>query len=116
MVFECHSTKDRGLKIGHNIFHRHVFRAMISGFQNGVQVNIIMDACHSSPFVGVIKDSTEEHRYAATASDEEAWSFTRSSCNRIRNPRFSQAFVQITRQAESPWSSPKEGNVEAEGS
>lgn len=73
MVLECHSTKDRGLKIGHKIFHRHVFRAMISGFQDGVQVNIIMDACHSSPFVGVFKDSTEEHRYAATASDEETW-------------------------------------------
>lgn len=29
IVFECHGTKDRGLKIGNNTLHRYVFRDMI---------------------------------------------------------------------------------------
>lgn len=94
IVFECHGIENRGLKVGGSILHRHVFRDMISGFQDGVQINAIMDACYSGPFVDVIKDSTEKHRYATAASDQEAWSFTRSASNRIRNSRFSQAFVQ----------------------
>lgn len=94
IVFECHGSRDRGLKIGTNTLHRYVFRDLISGFQDGVQINAIMDACHSGPFVNVIRDSTEEHRYAAAASDQVAWSFTRSASNRIRNSCFSQAFVQ----------------------
>lgn len=48
----------------------------------------------SGPFVGVIKDSTEEYRYAVAASEKDVWMFTGSVGNRTRNSRFARAFVQ----------------------
>lgn len=96
LFFESHGTSKGELQLGDRRLHCYVLRDWISGFKHGVQINAISGACYSGKFLDVIKSSNQKDRYfaAAASSDQKALSATRSVSNRIRNSRFSQAFVQ----------------------
>ena len=82
----------------------YVFRDLLAGFKDGVSVNAISGACYSGLFVDAIRETAQRDRYISAASprNQTALSITRSVSNRIRNSRFSQAFVQSLAQMALP--------------
>lgn len=96
IILEGHGTYKGEYCIGSRRIHPYAFRDLLSGFKDGVQVNAVSGACHSGQFIDAIKTSNQKNRYlsVACAGDEVALATTRSLSNRVRNSRFSHAFVQ----------------------
>lgn len=97
IILEGHGCKGGGeLIIGKNWIHPSVLSNLLRNFKVGVQVNAVSGACYSGRFVDIIKTSGQTQRYVAAASpgESKAYATTRSISNRVRNSRFSQAFVQ----------------------
>lgn len=93
IILESHGSK-KFVKIGSKGLFNEVFRELAALFKPGVEVNIISGACYSGLFGDIMKTSGQTHRYVAAAGNKLAFSCTRSVSNRLRNSRFSQAFVQ----------------------
>ncbi|KAN0081995.1 hypothetical protein V8E54_003293 [Elaphomyces granulatus] len=91
IILEGHGAKSGEYCIGDRRLHPYVFRDWVAKFRPGVQVNAISGACYSGAFVDAVQSSEQKDRYITY---EMSWSVTRSVSNRIRNSRFSQAFVQ----------------------
>lgn len=96
IILEGHGNFKGEYCIGSDYVHPYVFRDLLSGFKDGVQVNAVSGACHSGKFIDAIETSGQKDRYLAVAcpGNETTYSTTRSLSNRIRNSRFSHAFVQ----------------------
>lgn len=95
-ILDGHGTPRGANVVGSCNIHPFVFKHLLSGFKDGVQVNAISGACHPGRFVDAIKSSGRKDRYFAVPcpSDETAPSTMRSISNRTRNSRFPHAFVQ----------------------
>jgi hypothetical protein len=96
IILEGHGHEDHGFLAGNKFLHRDMFRNLLVGFQEKVQVNAICGACYSGRFVDTIKKNSQTCRYAAAASqsDKEAFSATPRQQSDKKNSRFSDAFVQ----------------------
>ncbi|KKK26856.1 hypothetical protein ARAM_003456 [Aspergillus rambellii] len=104
IILEGHGSRKEGYCIGDRRVHPDVFGNLLAGFKDGVQVNAISGACYSGQFINAIQASNQRSRYFAVAcpGDGLALSPTRSISNRIRNSRFSQAFVQSLAKIQLP--------------
>lgn len=83
------------MKAGDEYLHQEVFAQQIAHFRSGVQVNLVMDFCHSGVFKEAVKVSERRDCYIMTSCNEadRSWSHRQSVSGRHRNGRFTTALV-----------------------
>ena len=96
IILEGHGNRKAGILLGDKRLHYPKLHAAAGHFLKGVQVNMVSGACHSGWLVEQLAHWNQDERYAVAASpkNDPAFSASRSYSNRIRNSRFSFAFVQ----------------------
>ncbi|KAJ5798467.1 uncharacterized protein N7503_007763 [Penicillium pulvis] len=95
IFLDGHGHRRHGLKAGSEYLHQQVFAQQISHFCKGVQVNLIMDFCHSGLFKKAVEVLERDDCYIITScgAPGRSWSNKLSGSGRHRNGRFATALV-----------------------
>ncbi|KAK2792175.1 hypothetical protein FQN52_003943 [Onygenales sp. PD_12] len=92
IILESHGSRHR-IQVGTKWLTREDSTMLCNEFKQGVQVNFITGACYSGIFIDSTSSESQKDRWSSSASSA-ATTFQGSISNRIRNSRYSQAFVQ----------------------
>jgi hypothetical protein len=94
IIMTNHGNAD-GLKLGTYRIIPDILAKALSKFQDGVQVNVVVQACHSGIFVDKIKATNQRQRYihSSTSADQPSFTDTLSPSGRWRNSIFTGAFL-----------------------
>lgn len=89
----------QGLKMGTKTLYYSQLANVLLRFRPRVQVNVVIQACHSEAFADLLSVQGQPARFTHTScnADQRSYSDVRSPSGRFRNSCFSSAFLQEPR-------------------